>query len=127
VEAFDQVMKAYRDKSLSDEERRSAIQVATVKAGEVPLAVARSGQEVLELAAEVVEIGNVNAVTDAAAAAIMAESAIQIAALNVRINAVDLEDRNLAETWLSQVEEIQQAAAHRVGEVKVIAAERGGY
>jgi glutamate formiminotransferase/formiminotetrahydrofolate cyclodeaminase len=93
TDAFNKLMAVYRDKSLTGEARAEAIEKATIGAGEVPLRVARLSRDVARLARTITEIGNDNAVTDAAAGGIMARAAAQIAALNVKINGTGLRGR----------------------------------
>jgi glutamate formiminotransferase/formiminotetrahydrofolate cyclodeaminase len=126
-DAFDGVMQAYRDKSLTEDDRQIAIERATVIAGEVPLSVARKSLEVASLALEISRIGNVNALTDGAAGGIMARAAAQIAALNVRVNATTLKDRKMASKWLEELAAIEQSIDSVTGEIQEIAGERGGF
>jgi len=126
-EAFEEVMRAYRDKTLSSDEKEEAIEKATIMAGEVPLSVARWSLEVAALAREISKIGNVNALTDAAAGGIMAQAAVQIASLNVRVNAAALKDRELSEKWLEELGTFERAIEATSKEILSIAAERGGF
>lgn len=126
-DAFDGVMQAYRDKTLTGNDRQIAIESATVIAGEVPLSVARMSLEVASLALEISRIGNVNALTDGAAGGIMAQAAAQIAALNVRVNATALKDQELAAKWQEELAAIEQSIDSMTNEILEIAAERGGF
>ena len=126
-DAFDGVMQAYRDKSLTGDDRQIAIERATIIAGEVPLSVARMSLEVASLALEISKIGNVNALTDGAAGGIMARAAAQIAALNVRVNATALKDKKMASEWQVELEAIEQSIDSMTSEIQEIAAERGGF
>jgi len=126
-DAFDGVMQAYRDKTLTGDDRQIAIESATVIAGEVPLSVARMSLEVASLALEISRIGNVNAITDGAAGGIMARAAAQIAALNVRVNATSLNDQELAAKWQEELAAIEQSIDSMTNEIQEIAAERGGF
>jgi glutamate formiminotransferase / formiminotetrahydrofolate cyclodeaminase len=90
MQAFDALMRAWRNKELDEAERQAAIEEATFGAAEVPLRVARLAREVAELAQTIATIGNRNAVTDATAGAILAQAAVHIALLNVKINLVDM-------------------------------------
>lgn len=127
AQAFKAVMAAFRMKDVSEELRDGAIEEATIYAGEVPLRVARLSQDVLRLAQTIAEIGNVNAATDAAAGALMARTAVQIAALNVRTNAVSLQDRELAAQWLAELDVLEAETGSIVEAVLATAAERGGF
>jgi glutamate formiminotransferase/formiminotetrahydrofolate cyclodeaminase len=126
-DAFDEVMKAYRDKSTDKEVRLAAIESATIVAGEVPLSVARWSLEVATLAREISRIGNINALTDAAAGGIMARAAVQIAALNVRVNATSLRNQELASQWLDELDRIETSVDELSEEISAIASQRGGF
>ncbi len=54
----------------------------------------------IELAAEVAETGNANAVSDALSAAALAHAGLKAAAANVRVNMADLQDVSAAKPWL---------------------------
>ncbi len=127
AEAFNRVMAAFRDKSLSEEERAAAIEKATIGAGEEPLRVAHAALEVGRLAERIARIGNVNAVSDAAAGGLLARAAVQVAALNVKINGASLQDRQLAARWNEEVQALEQEAEEIAGGVVATAGERGGF
>ncbi|HSM58433.1 MAG TPA: glutamate formimidoyltransferase [Candidatus Sulfomarinibacteraceae bacterium] len=127
AKAFDDVMAAYRASDLSDEERRQAIEEATIHAGEVPLEVARRSRAVAELARDVARLGNANAVTDAAAGGIMARAAAEAAALNVRVNASQLQDQERAEGWRNELSSLLSETTALVDQLMEIATERGGF
>ena len=124
--AFSAVMAAYRDKRLSDDEKTAAIEKATIGAAEVPLRVAELSLKTAELAQKMASEGNINAVSDAAAGALMAEAAVQAAALNVRINAASMQDQALAEEMRAKVKEFERAVSMVAATTKATAAERGG-
>jgi len=87
--AFDRVMAALRMPKDSDEQkaaRREALETALVDAATVPLAVMEMCLGVLRLAKPVAEKGNVNAVSDAGVAALVARAGVHAAGLNVLIN-----------------------------------------
>lgn len=125
--AFNQVMAAWRNKELDELEKAVVIEQATIGAGNVPLRVARLSRDAARLAQQMAQIGNPNAVTDAAAGAIMAHAAVQAAALNVKINAVSLQDQNLAQQWSEEVNALETETAVIVQATKQTAAERGGF
>jgi methenyltetrahydrofolate cyclohydrolase len=79
-------MKLPRDTDAQKAERTRVLQTALLGAAEVPLRVAEAAAEVSRLSRTAAEIGNVNAVSDAGVAAILADAAAQSAALNVKIN-----------------------------------------
>ncbi len=125
--AFDGVMAIFRNKELDETAKMAAIEKATIEAGAVPLRVAQMSRGVALLAQNIAEIGNSNAVTDAAAAAIMAQAAVQTAALNVKVNAVSLKNQTLAADWKKEVEALEQETAQIVEIVTAVAARRGGF
>jgi glutamate formiminotransferase/formiminotetrahydrofolate cyclodeaminase len=125
--AFEQVMAAFRDKDKDQASRATAIEQATIYAGEVPLSVAELSTEVARLAQEIVSIGNTNAITDAGAGAIMARSAVQIAALNVRVNARSLNDQGLATQWIARLEQLEATVEKITEETLRKVAERGDF
>jgi glutamate formiminotransferase/formiminotetrahydrofolate cyclodeaminase len=125
--AYSQVMAAFRNKELSGAAREAAIEAATVGAGEVPLRVARLSLEAARLGLAIAEIGNTNAVTDGAAGVLLARTAVQVAALNVKTNAVGLKDKNLAQTWQQELITLEAEAEELATAAMQIAAERGGF
>jgi formiminotetrahydrofolate cyclodeaminase len=93
--AFDQVMAAYRLPKETQEEqdtRRAAIQAALQGATQVPLKTAKACAKVLELTAQAIAKINPNALSDAGAAALLAEASLKGAQLNVAINLEAIRD-----------------------------------
>jgi glutamate formiminotransferase / formiminotetrahydrofolate cyclodeaminase len=125
--AFDVLMQAFRNKDLDAAARAAAIEQATLGAAEVPLRVARLSLEAARLAQTIAQVGNLNAVTDAAAGALLARAAVQAAALNVRINAVGLADKAQAQELKQQAEALAEEAEAVVTAVTTAAAARGGF
>lgn len=88
-EAFEAVLRARKLSQASPAEteaREKAMAVADLEATRVPLETAQACLEVLELAAEVAERGNLNAVSDSGVAGLLAHAASEGALLNVEIN-----------------------------------------
>jgi len=125
--AFERLMTAWRDKSLSGEDKTLAIEEATRQAGEVPLTVARRSRDAAEIAVSITAIGNANAVTDAAGAAVMARAAVQIAAMNVRINGVGLRNQSLAQAWHEELTTLEAETERLAAQAVATAADRGGF
>jgi len=91
ADAFDEVMAAFKI-AKDDPEREAAIQNAYKKAAQVPLETARTCKQVLDLARVVAEKGNVNSISDAGVAALMAQSGVRGAIMNVKINLTEITD-----------------------------------
>jgi len=95
IQAFDQVMAAYRLPKETQEDqaaRQAAIQRALQAATRVPLETASACAGVLKLAAQVIGKINPNALSDAGAAALLADAGLKGAQLNVAINLADIHD-----------------------------------
>jgi glutamate formiminotransferase / formiminotetrahydrofolate cyclodeaminase len=127
AEAFNQLMAVWRNKELNESEKAAAVERATTHAGEVPLQVARLSADAAELAQQIVAIGNTNAATDAAAGGLMACTAVQIAAMNVKVNAVGLQDKALVENWYRELEELEARAGAVADSIVALAAKRAGF
>lgn len=127
--AYSAVMAAYQlPKDSSDEQqaRTEAIQAALLEAARVPLEVVRRCVEVLDLANQAVALGNLNALSDAGTAAALAQAALAGAALNVRINAASLQDREAAGQLLDELHDEENSAAGFQEQVRHSLRERGG-
>ncbi len=98
--------KMPRETDAQKDERQRAIQEALREATLVPYAIAEACLDMARVSEVAAEIGNVNAVSDAGVAALLAEAAGQSAALNVRINVASLEDRGFAEEKWAGIKEI---------------------
>lgn len=93
--AFESVMEAYRMPKGSDKEKESrsdAIQKGLKKAAEEPLIVAQKAFKIMDMIEDVVKMGNVQALTDGAIAALMARTAVMGALYNVEINLASVKD-----------------------------------
>ncbi|MBF6256469.1 cyclodeaminase/cyclohydrolase family protein [Nocardia farcinica] len=113
--AFTAVGDAYKLPKGTDAEaqhRQEAITAALIEAARVPAAVVDEADEVLSLAAELLQIGNPNVVTDIGAAADAARAAATSSQLNIEINVASLpaaEGDRFAPT-LARIEEITARA-----------------
>ncbi len=95
IQVYTNVIAAYRlPRETEDEKaaRSAAIQEALKKAEAVPMRVAEACVEVMDLCRPVGEKGNINAVSDAGVAVLMAEAGLRSAALNVLINLGAIQD-----------------------------------
>jgi glutamate formiminotransferase/formiminotetrahydrofolate cyclodeaminase len=103
-----------------------AVQAATLAAAQVPLDVARSCVDVLGLALQVVEAGNLSAISDGASAAALAQAGLTCAGYNVRINLIDFEDRDTASSLLTELAECERQAAVLAAKIHSLLSTRGG-
>ena len=125
--AFNALMAVFRNKELAEEEKETQIQRATIGAAEVPLRVAYLSYRAAQIASQIAEIGNVNAVTDAAAGVLLAQAAVETAVLNVKINATSVKDKALVQRWQEELVTLSQETAALVQNTKTVAAKRGGF
>lgn len=110
AQAFDGVMDAMRlpkDTQAQAAKRQAAVEQATHRAAQVPLRSAEAAARVVELAANVARLGNVKALSDAASAGLLAAACVRAAALNVRVNAQEVADRQAAESWERSLAEVE--------------------
>ncbi|MCB9437596.1 MAG: glutamate formimidoyltransferase [Anaerolineales bacterium] len=111
AQAFTDLMTAFKLPQ-DDPSRDATILTKTLGAAEVPHTVCGYGLEALRLAEVAARLGNKNAATDAAVGALMIVAAIEGAALNVRVNLVDLADhpraQELQQSVVSMIEQTYQ-------------------
>ena len=125
--AFEGVMLAYKlpkDTHEQQDVRQKAIQQATLLATQTPLAVAHKSLQVLELAEQVIRIGNLSALSDAATGASLAEAAIAGAGYNIRINVKEL-PQNLGAPFLADLAGIEKRAAEFHIRISTLLHDRG--
>ena len=119
TKAYQNVIEAYSLPKVTESERdlRTAeVQKALRHASEVPLEAAEACAELIELAATAAALGNRNAASDAAVAALLAHAGMRGAALNVRTNLRSLRDQvfvTAAETRLGQLLDTGELALAR--------------
>jgi len=117
VEAYGRLAAAYKLPRETDEQqadRYAAIQEATMAATEVPLAIAETAAQVVDLAGPVAEKGSKLAVSDAGIAVILGEAAVHSALMNVKINLPTLDD----EDFVRQVRNRMNRATRGLAEKK---------
>ena len=120
TEAFNEVMKAMKmpkDTEDQKEDRRQAMQAAFKHAAEVPLETARKCNQILDVARIVAEKGNKNSISDAAVSALMAQTGLQAAILNVRINLTSIKDSEYALKISNELHELLQNAMEKSSEI----------
>lgn len=108
ADCFAPLAAVYRLPSSTEEEKvgkNARMQAALQEACVVPAQIMDCCMEALALIEVYEEKGSLMAISDAAAAALLCKSALSAAALNLRINAKSLDDRDLAAEILSRMEE----------------------
>ena len=121
AEAFGAVIAAYKlPKETGDEieQRRREIQHALVAAAEVARSTADVAMQILDLVERIVPLGNVNVISDAAAAAGAARAAIQTSLLNIDANVASISDSETRERY----ERFAAAARERLEQADAIVA-----
>lgn len=109
VKVFNNFMSTYKmPKETEDEKkiRAEKIQESLIEAAKVPLKVAHKCLDILSLSKEVAEKGNINVVSDAGVAALLAEAALESAILNVKINLKMIKDEKTKEEFSSSIQEL---------------------
>ena len=99
------------------EEKAARLEEALLEACRVPAQIMECCLEALELIAVYEEKGSVMALSDAAAAALLAGSALTAASSNIRINARSMADRHKAEEITACMEERIQKGTARADEI----------
>lgn len=127
--AFQAVMGAFRlPRETPDQEktRAAAIDLAVLNAAHVPLNVAKNALRVMELAARCAEVGNLNAISDAASAGALAHAALKAAGYNVRINVHALAEKQTGAPLIFQISAFEERATMFEETLKRLMDERGG-
>jgi glutamate formiminotransferase/formiminotetrahydrofolate cyclodeaminase len=127
--AFEGVLAAFKLPQASPEqqtERLAAIEQTSLQAAEVPLKVAQKAVTVMALAERCASLGNLNAISDAACAAALAQAALTSAGYNVRININGLGDKHAGDNLLIQLHTLETHARKLAKEVHHTLVERGG-
>jgi formiminotetrahydrofolate cyclodeaminase len=113
AQSYRDVLSAFRLARSTEEERRkrsAAIQAAFRHAAEVPLQVAETALQVLELAGTAVRRGNPDMRTDAGVGALLARSATLGALMNAKINLSSLKDKEFTTEMEKKIERLRQSA-----------------
>ena len=109
VKVFNNFMATYKmPKDTEDEKnvRAEKIQESLIKATKVPLKVAYKCLDILSLSKEVAEKGNINVISDAGVAVLMAEAALESAIINVKINLKMIKDEEVKTELSSSIKEL---------------------
>jgi glutamate formiminotransferase/formiminotetrahydrofolate cyclodeaminase len=88
-----------------------------IHAAQVPLKTAETALRVLELSQIAAEKGNPSAVSDAGVAALLAQAAVEGAALNVKINLGSIKDQAAKSDLAEHIDQIAQTARSLANDV----------
>ncbi|MEE8565241.1 MAG: glutamate formimidoyltransferase, partial [Candidatus Thermoplasmatota archaeon] len=109
--AFNDVIKAFKMPKKTDEEierRKNAIQNGYKNAAMIPFKTAKTCQKILDIAQLLAEKGNKNSITDVAVSALMANTGLKSAILNVKINLGSINDKNYVKELSKNLSEIEK-------------------
>jgi glutamate formiminotransferase/formiminotetrahydrofolate cyclodeaminase len=109
VKAFNNFMATYKmPKDTEDEKkiRTEKIQESLIEAAKVPLRVAYKCLDIMILSQEAAEKGNINVISDAGVAVLMAEAALESAILNVKVNLRMIKNEKTREELSSSIKEL---------------------
>lgn len=112
--AFNQIMEAFGLPKGTEHEKRArktAIQAATKNAMEVPFKVMEEGLAAMQVCLAMAKLGNPNSITDAGVGALCARAAVRGAFMNVKVNALGLEDKDFADEMLTEGRQLEKEAA----------------
>ena len=129
AQAFDRVMAAYRLPRGDDDEkitRSQAIRTATICAAEAPLDTATKALALLSNLETLCVSCNSNALTDLASSAELSYTAVNIAAMNVRINLDFIEGEDV-DILSSRIHGVVDASSTSVEKVRSKVKERLGW
>jgi glutamate formiminotransferase/formiminotetrahydrofolate cyclodeaminase len=113
TDAFNLIIAARRLPKKTDEQivaREEAIQKAYKEAARVPMNTVKLCKEALEPILLVTECGNLNSITDAGVAAMVANAGVKGAAMNVKINLEPITDKEFIAQMLRETEQYEKEA-----------------
>ncbi|MEG1311178.1 MAG: cyclodeaminase/cyclohydrolase family protein [Romboutsia sp.] len=109
TESFNEVMKAIRMPKDTEEQmnmRNIAIQDATLFSIDVPFKTAKLSFKALKLLEHLSNYGNQNAITDIGVGVLMLYTGLEGALLNVKVNLISLENKELNEVYNNECREL---------------------
>lgn len=118
--AFNKIMAVFqmpKDTASEKAARKTAMDAATREAIEVPLQVMRAALESMDMIREMAVNGNPNSVSDAGVGALCVRTAVEGAALNVRINCSGFADTDFVSSALGQADEMLRIAKKAESEI----------
>ncbi|WP_270548304.1 cyclodeaminase/cyclohydrolase family protein [Eggerthella lenta] len=116
AQAFEPLAASYRMPKATPEEaaaKQAALQLALGPACDVPLIIMRTCGEVIDHADFLARNGSKLAVSDAGAAAVLAQAAVVAASMNVYINAASMDDEARADRYRAEADRLIAEANER--------------
>jgi formiminotetrahydrofolate cyclodeaminase len=120
TQAFNDVIKAFKMPKETDQQkemRSKAIQNGYKIAANVPLETAKTCEKLLDVAMIVTKKGNKNSITDSAVSALMAQSGVKSAILNVKINLISIKDKEFVDKTVSELNILQKDADKKTNQI----------
>jgi formiminotetrahydrofolate cyclodeaminase len=117
TEAFDQVTAAYKLPRGDDAQkaaRAQAIQSSLRAAADVPMETVRISSEVIDLAGEAAPLLNPAVISDVLVGALLAQAALESAALNVEINLASMTDAATIERYSTGLARAREGVAESI-------------
>jgi glutamate formiminotransferase/formiminotetrahydrofolate cyclodeaminase len=118
--AFNDVMKAFKMPKNTEEEiekRKESIQNGYKKAAKIPFETAKTCYEILDIAHILSQKGNKNSITDVAVSALMVNTAVKSAILNVKINIGSIHDKKYVENLSTKISNIEKNSEIKTKEI----------
>lgn len=129
TDAFNAVMAAFRMPKGTEEEkskRSKEIQSAFKNAAEVPYNTAVLCLRVMDIATEMLKIGNKNAASDAAVSGLLGYAALNGALYNVKINLNSIKDERYVQQVKKEVENLTLKGEELLSTIKALSQETIG-
>ncbi|MBN2504858.1 MAG: cyclodeaminase/cyclohydrolase family protein, partial [Bacilli bacterium] len=120
TDAFNEVMKAFGLPKVNDAEkkiRQTAIEMATIKAIEVPMKAAEISHAILREICVILGYGNPNTLSDIGVAALLLGAGIEGSILNVKINLPGLIDREAAKSYATKADALLEKGKALSGQI----------
>jgi glutamate formiminotransferase/formiminotetrahydrofolate cyclodeaminase len=127
--SFERVMEARRLPKATEDERReraNRLEAALKGAATVPLEVAGCAVQVLELLETLSEIGNPNALSDAATGAQLILASVAAARYNVLVNTADIEDEEFSAEHRSRADDLLERTREIAARIEALLMESIG-
>jgi formiminotetrahydrofolate cyclodeaminase len=127
--SFDELLVAMRlpkDSEENIQKRDAEVLKATLNAARIPLSVCEKSLDVMRLAIDAANIGNLNALSDAGSAFSLARAAFNGASMNVQINLKTVEQADQKQPLLNKLVDLKTTLSGLEDQIKQVMELRGG-